>query len=97
MGRRWLQEAMREWQRDAPVKLIVTRAMAERLQEDWYYRYAEYDTLPDGRVEMQFGADRREFVFELVRWLGPGAELRAPEEWRAALRAELQEMVESYL
>jgi hypothetical protein len=31
-----------------------------------------------------------------VRWLGPGAELIEPAEWRARLRAELREMAATY-
>jgi hypothetical protein len=32
----------------------------------------------------------------MLRWLGPGAELLAPVEWRAALRADLAEMLAVY-
>ena len=35
-------------------------------------------------------------VLELVRWLGPGAELLEPAEWRAALKDELRAMAERY-
>ena len=69
---------------------------AERLKRDWYYGHARYEDLPDGEARMTFGESRREFVFELVRWLGPGAELVEPQAWRAALRAELEEMAATY-
>jgi len=49
--------------------------------------------LPQGEVLMTFGEGNREFVFELLRWLGPGAELVEPEAWRQALRDELKEML----
>jgi hypothetical protein len=45
---------------------------------------------------MTFGQDDQEIVRELLRWLGPGAELLTPVEWRAALRAELAEMLAVY-
>jgi hypothetical protein len=35
-------------------------------------------------------------VLELVRWLGPGAELVAPAAWRMALGVELAEMLDVY-
>jgi hypothetical protein len=35
-------------------------------------------------------------VLALLRWLGPGAELVAPQEWRAVLRAELAEMLATH-
>jgi predicted DNA-binding transcriptional regulator YafY len=95
-GRRWLAEAMQDWIRDAPVTVRVTRTQAERLKQDWYYRYAEFRETEKGNVEMTFGADRREFVFELVRWLGMGAELLEPRAWRDALGQELQEMAGVY-
>jgi hypothetical protein len=47
-------------------------------------------------VLMTFGEGERAVVLELLRWLGPGAELVAPVAWRAALRAELAQMLEVY-
>ncbi|MEK7786093.1 MAG: hypothetical protein AAB658_11840 [Chloroflexota bacterium] len=49
-----------------------------------------------GDALMIFGESNREFVFELMRWLGPGAELVAPEAWRADLREELKAMMGQY-
>jgi predicted DNA-binding transcriptional regulator YafY len=95
-GRQWLAAAMQEWTRQAPVKLTVTREMAERLKQDWYYGQAHYRELDAARVELTFGADKREYVFELVRWLGEGAELLEPREWRDDLRQELCRMANTY-
>lgn len=54
-----------------------------------------YD-LPRGEVLVTFGEGKREFVFELLRWLGPGAELVEPKAWRADLRSELEQMLGVY-
>ena len=69
---------------------------AERLKRDWYYGHARYETLPDGNVLMTYGEGNRAFVFELVRWRGPGAELVEPREWRAELRKELEGVSAAY-
>jgi predicted DNA-binding transcriptional regulator YafY len=45
---------------------------------------------------MTFGEGRREFVFELLRWLGPGAELMEPQTWRNELKRELEAMLAVY-
>jgi hypothetical protein len=36
-------------------------------------------------------------VLELVRWLGPGAELLEPVAWREVLDAELRAMLQLYV
>jgi predicted DNA-binding transcriptional regulator YafY len=69
---------------------------AERLKQDWYYRHARYEDLAGDQMLMTFGQDDQEIVFELLRWLGPGAELLAPVEWRTVLRAELAAMLAVY-
>jgi predicted DNA-binding transcriptional regulator YafY len=96
LGRTWLRDAMAEWIGDAPVKLRITAQQAARLKLDWYYRYARYEELPNGQVLMTFGEDKPEFVLDLVRWLGPGAELLEPQVWRAQLRDELAAMLALY-
>jgi predicted DNA-binding transcriptional regulator YafY len=97
LGRQWLREAMTHWAQEAPVVIRLTPAQAERLKQDWYYGHAQYDDLPDGAVRMTYGQDRREYVFELLRWLGPGAELLEPRAWRAELRAGLEAMAVVYV
>lgn len=96
LGRTWLREAMAEWMEEAPVKLRITQQQAVRLKLDWYYRYARYEELDTGQVLMTFGEDKPEYVLDLVRWLGPGAELLEPLAWRAQLRNELAEMLALY-
>jgi predicted DNA-binding transcriptional regulator YafY len=87
---------MGEWAREARVVIRLTALQAERLQRDWYYRQASYATGDDGRVEMVFGESDPAVVAELVRWLGPGAEIVEPAAWRSLLRAELAAMVSVY-
>lgn len=89
LDRAWLREAMEAWQRLSPVELHVTAAQAELLQQDWYYRHAQFAPLPSGRVRMRFGERDAARVLALVRWLGPGAALHAPVAWRDALTHDL--------
>lgn len=96
LGRRWLRSAMRAWATEAPARIRLTRPQCERLKSDWYYRHADYEQLPDGGVLMTFGEDNRQVLFDLLRWLGPGAELIEPHAWRAQFKAELERMLESY-
>jgi predicted DNA-binding transcriptional regulator YafY len=96
LGRSWLQAAMEQWSAEAPVNIRLGRAQAERQKQDWYYRHARYEDLGSEQVQMTFGQDDQGVVFELLRWLGPGAELLAPVEWRAALRADLAAMQAAY-
>ena len=93
LGHTWLKAAFAHWREFSPVTLCLTSAQAALLQRDWYYRHADFEAQPDGRVRMTFGEDDRSVVLALLRWLGPGAELIAPQEWRAMLRAELIEML----
>jgi predicted DNA-binding transcriptional regulator YafY len=93
---RWLRTAMESWHERAPVTIRLTHGQAERLRQDWYYRHAHFENLPGDQVLMTFGEGQRAVVLELVRWLGPGAELVAPVAWRATLRAELAQMLEMY-
>jgi predicted DNA-binding transcriptional regulator YafY len=96
LDRSWLQAAMEQWRQESPVTIRLAPAQAERLKQDWYYRHARYEDLAGDQVLMTFGQDDQEIVLELLRWLGPGAELLAPVEWRAALRTELAEMLAVY-
>lgn len=97
LGRRWLAPAMRRWADMAePVVVLLTEAAARRLQADWYFRYAQFEAAPDGRLWMRWGEDRELVVRELLRWLGPEAELVSPESWRHALAAELTAMAAVY-
>jgi predicted DNA-binding transcriptional regulator YafY len=96
LDRKWLRPAMERWRQESPVTLRITRKQAERLQQDWYYRHAQFEELAEDNILMTFGEDDRAVVLELVRWLGPGAELVAPAAWRMALGVELAEMLDMY-
>lgn len=96
LGRQWLSAAMRRWAAESPVRIRLTPQQATRLQHDWYYRHAAFAPCADGGVLMQFGDTSRSAVFELLRWLGPGAELLEPQAWRAELYAELRAMAGVY-
>jgi predicted DNA-binding transcriptional regulator YafY len=96
LGRSWLREAMETWIEASPVVLRISCAQAAKLRADWYYRYARFEEAGPDAVTMTFGEGRPSVVFELVRWLGPGAELVAPAAWRDLLRDELEQMVSTY-
>ncbi|HET9224022.1 MAG TPA: WYL domain-containing protein, partial [Roseiflexaceae bacterium] len=96
LDHKWLRPAMERWREESPVTIRLTHQQAERLRQDWYYRHALFEDLAEGQILMTFGEDDRAVVLELLRWLGPGAELVAPTTWRAALRAELSEMLGLY-
>ncbi|MCC6188512.1 MAG: WYL domain-containing protein [Anaerolineales bacterium] len=96
LGHRWMQAAMAEWRRQAPVRLRLTADQAERLRRDWYYRQAEFASEAGGTVLMTYGEDDQAAVLALLRWLGPGAELLDPRAWRRAARHELEAMLRQY-
>jgi predicted DNA-binding transcriptional regulator YafY len=96
LGHTWLKAAMEQWQRSAPVVIRLTRAQAQRLQRDWYYRHARFEERAGNHVIMTLGEENQRIVFELLRWLGPGAELVEPKAWREHLKAELQHMASVY-
>lgn len=96
LGRRWLRSAMAEWRQRAPVAIRLSPVQADRLRRDWYYRHARFELIAKDAVVMTFGEDNRATVLELLRWLGPGAELLQPAEWRDAAREELLLMAASY-
>ncbi len=96
LGRQWLQAAMDRWVQSAPVTIRLTGRQAARLQQDWFYRHAHFEDLDDDRVLMTFGEGNPALVLELLRWLGPGAELIEPRAWRANLCDELRAMLALY-
>jgi predicted DNA-binding transcriptional regulator YafY len=97
LSRKWLQEAMQDWIDESPVVIRLSGEQANRLKQDWYYGYARYEATQDGHVLMTYGEDNQRFVFDLLRWLGPGAELIEPRGWRTALRDELRTMLDAYI
>lgn len=96
LGRRWLDDAMTLWISQSPVVLHLTAVQANRISQDWYYSHARFERLESGRFAMTFGESNPAFVFELLRWLGPGAELISPAKWRADFAAELETMLALY-
>ena len=96
LDRIWLKDAMQDWSQTHPVRVLMTAQQAERLQQDWYYRTARFEERSEGKVEMIFGQNRPDIVMELLRWLGPGAELLEPREWRSMLSTELFQMLAVY-
>jgi predicted DNA-binding transcriptional regulator YafY len=96
LGRNWLQSAMTQWRHKSPVKIRLTYPQAERLQQDWYYRHADFEPLTEDQVLMTFGEQDPTVVLELLRWLGPGAALLEPEAWREKMRDELRQMLSCY-
>lgn len=96
LDRAWLGAAIAQWSRERPVRITMLPQQAERLQLDWYYQHASFMPEMDGRVTMSFGNARQDIVVELLRWLGPGAELIEPAEWRDALVMELAQMLSVY-
>lgn len=93
LGHAWLESAMATWRERAPVRLRITPQQARRLQQDWYYRFAQYAANDDGTITMTIGEQDAELVLALLRWLGPGAGLLAPASWRDTLRGQLREML----
>lgn len=96
LGHTWLQTAMEEWRQQAPVRIRLTSAQADRLRRDWYYRHAHFEQLDADKVLMTFGESNATLVLELLRWLGPGAELLEPLVWRQKIKEELRQMLEYY-
>ena len=96
LGRNWLRAAMQRWIDEAPVKIRLTQKQAERLRQDWYYRQAVFEPRSETETLMTFGADDPEAVLELLRWLGPGAELLEPRQWRGLIKAHLEQMLTCY-
>jgi predicted DNA-binding transcriptional regulator YafY len=96
LGRNWLESAMEDWRQRAPVKIRLSCTQAERLQRDWYYRHAYFESETADQVVMIFGEQDPAVVLELLRWLGPGAELLEPQAWRERIREELKQMLACY-
>jgi predicted DNA-binding transcriptional regulator YafY len=96
LGRNWLRSAMARWAEEAPVRIRLTHAQAAQLRADWYFRYATFEAAGEGRVVMTFGETDEDTVLELVRWLGPHAELLEPVAWRRHMAMQLEDMRRMY-
>jgi predicted DNA-binding transcriptional regulator YafY len=96
LERKWLGVAMQHWTEETPVKIRLTHQQAERLRRDWYYCQGEFESLSDQETLLTIGADDPEVVLELLRWLGPGAELLEPAAWRELMREQLAYLLTRY-
>lgn len=96
LDRKWLGKAMERWREGPKARIALTPSQAERLRRDWYYGHALFELLPDGRIAMTYGEDDPEATAALVRWLGPGAELLEPAEWRPLVAAGMREMLAAH-
>jgi len=96
LERAWLGKAMERWREGLTAKVALTASQAELLKKDWYYAHARFEELGDGRVAMSFGEGDPSVVAALVRWLGPGAQLLEPAEWRPLVAEGLREMLAAY-
>jgi predicted DNA-binding transcriptional regulator YafY len=96
LERKWLREAMDAWRADSPIRIALSQEQAERLKRDWLYGNAVFEEGAEGRTVMVYGEHRVEAAAELLRWLGPGAELLEPREWRPLIAASLREMLAAY-
>jgi predicted DNA-binding transcriptional regulator YafY len=96
LDRAWLRGAMEAWRAESPARVAMTREQAERLRRDWFYGNAVFEERVGGGVEMVYGEYRPEAAAELVRWLGPGAQLVEPPEWRPIVAEGLRKMLAAH-
>jgi len=96
LDRKWLGLAMERWRSGPSVKVALQSEQAELLRRDWYYGQAAFEEHADGRIVMSYGESDPQVVAALVRWLGPGAELLEPVEWRSLVAGGLREMAAAY-
>ena len=96
LERRWLKKPMERWKTETPTRIAMTREQAERLKKDWYYGMTDFAEGGEGRIVMTYGEDRPESAAALVRWLGPGAELLEPREWRAVLAEDFEALLAAH-
>lgn len=96
LGRKWLRSAMDLWRESSTARIAMSSEQAERLRRDWYYGNASFEEVPGGRVSMAYGEFSPEGAAALVRWLGPGAELLEPAEWRPIVAEGLREMLAAH-
>jgi len=96
LGRRWLGEAMTAWAKSSPVKIRMTLRQAERLGRDWFFGFGQFARTGPDEMTMVYGEVDADKALELVRWLGPGAELLEPADWRERLAAEFRALSAVY-
>jgi predicted DNA-binding transcriptional regulator YafY len=95
LDRRWLGKAMEAWRREAPARIAMSPAQAALLKRDWYYGRALFEE-EGGRVVMTYGENSAEEASRLVLWLGPGAEILEPRDWRETVAAKCRALLEAH-
>lgn len=95
LDRRWLGKAMEAWRREAPARMAMSRSQAALLAKDWYYGRALFEE-EGGRVVMTWGEDSAEEASRLVLWLGPGAEILEPREWRRTVAEKCRALLAAH-
>ncbi len=96
LGRRWLGDAMDSWAKSSPVRIRMTAAQARKLGSDWFFGFAGFERSGPDEVVMTYGESDAPLALKLVRWLGPGAEILEPAEWRDLMKEELERMRAAY-
>lgn len=96
LDRKWLRDAMESWLADSPARIAMSREQAELLRRDWFFGNARFEEAAGGRFVMTYSESSSEQAAALVRWLGPGAELLEPREWRPLMAAGLRELLSPY-
>ena len=92
LGRQWLEQAMRSWEKGGEgTRIRMSAETAARLRRDWYYRHAAF-TADGDAIVMSIPDDYPGTILPLCRWLGPDAEILAPAHLRDALRLEIESM-----
>ena len=97
LGGAWLSQAMQRWEQEgASAKIVLTQAQARLLSKDWYYRHAFFSPAGENKVLLTLPNSNKTELFRILRWLGSGAELIEPKEFRAELKEEFEVLAGVY-
>ncbi len=99
LGRAWLAAAFERWFAEderSVTRIRLTVELAETLKRDWYYRHARYAEAEKGFTVMSVPEIDPRAILPLVRWLGPEAELLAPEHLRRQMAQEAKWLASRY-
>jgi predicted DNA-binding transcriptional regulator YafY len=98
-GRAWLASAFERWfenEQRLVSHIRLTSDLAKRLKSDWFYRHARFAPEADGNVVMSVPEVDPRAILPLMRWLGPDAELLAPEELRRLMAEDAERLARRY-
>ncbi|MGE0212462.1 MAG: helix-turn-helix transcriptional regulator [Parvibaculaceae bacterium] len=98
-GRAWLAAGMARWleeDRRSVSRIRLTPALAGQLKRDWFYRQARFTEEEGGAILMEVPEVDPRSILPLMRWLGPDAELIAPEELRVKVAEEALKLAERH-